>query len=76
MEREHQKEKQKLLKDKDAGAFMHPFHPHSHFDTHCSEKPTNEGKSDKDKDGESGTGITEGAPCSAHAFNDMDQGFA
>src|SRR5216683_3145917 len=28
MEREHQKEKQKLLKDKDAGASMHSSHPH------------------------------------------------
>ncbi|KAI9511877.1 hypothetical protein F5148DRAFT_178614 [Russula earlei] len=49
MEREHQKEKQKLLKDKDAGAFMHIFLPLPHFDTRCSEKPTYKGQSDKDK---------------------------
>ena len=73
MEREHQKEKQKLLKDKDAGAFMPAFHPHSHLDTYCSEEPTNEGESDKDKDGEPGTGITEGVSCPTHGLNDMDQ---
>jgi hypothetical protein len=44
MEREHQKEKQKLLKDKDAGrSSMHtPIH-NSHAGFRCSEKPTYEG---------------------------------
>jgi hypothetical protein len=44
MEREHQKEKQKLLKDKDAGASsVHSPHLHSHVGFQCSEKPTDEG---------------------------------
>jgi hypothetical protein len=43
MEREHQKEKQKLLKDKDAGTFMSLFCPHSHADTSLSQKPTHKG---------------------------------
>jgi hypothetical protein len=43
MEREHQKEKQKLLKDKDAGAPMHPPSPISRLDTHHSKKSTHEG---------------------------------
>jgi hypothetical protein len=43
MEREHQKEKQKLVKDKDAGAFMRLPHPYLHLDTHHSEKPTHQG---------------------------------
>lgn len=44
MEREHQKEKQKLLKDKDAGASaVHSRHSYSHAVFQCSEKPTYEG---------------------------------
>ena len=44
MEREHQKEKQKLLKDKDAGALaVHSRHSYSHAVFQCSEKPTYEG---------------------------------
>lgn len=43
MEREHQKEKQKLLKDKDAGASMHSPSSTSRLDTHHSEKSTHEG---------------------------------
>ena len=44
MEREHQKEKQKLLKDKDAGAsFVHSSQSYSHAVFQCSEKSTYEG---------------------------------
>ena len=43
MEREHQKEKQKLVKDKDAGAFMRPPSRLERLDIHPSEKPTHEG---------------------------------
>jgi hypothetical protein len=43
MEREHQKEKQKLLKDKDAGTSMNTPVSFSHIDAQCSEKPTYEG---------------------------------
>jgi hypothetical protein len=44
MEREHQKEKQKLLKDKDAGRSpCIPLIHNSHAGFLCSEKPTYEG---------------------------------
>ena len=43
MERGHQKEKQKLLKDKDAGTSMNIPVSFSHIDAQCSEKPTYEG---------------------------------
>jgi hypothetical protein len=43
MEREHQKEKQKLLKDKDAGTSAHSPVSLSHIDAQRSEKPTYEG---------------------------------
>jgi hypothetical protein len=76
MEREHQKEKQKLLKDKDAGALMHLTRFHSHLDVHQSEKSTHEGQSNKDQDGEPCTGVTKGAPCYTHEINDMNRGFA
>jgi len=61
MEGKHQKEKQKLLKDKDAGAIIHSPPSHSHIDPWRSEKPTYKGESDKDKDGEPGSGVTKGA---------------
>ena len=63
MERDHAKEKQKLVKDKDAGeryltgsriGILTCMRPD------CSQRSVNKGEPDKDEDGESGTGTAEG----------------
>jgi hypothetical protein len=50
---------------------IHPIH-NSHAGFRCSEKPTYEGQSDEDKDGEPGTGVTKGVPCRECEFDDID----
>ena len=53
VEREHQKEKQKLTKDKDAGTFHLSFHLVIDIEYMHSEESVVQGKSGQDEDGES-----------------------
>jgi hypothetical protein len=68
MEREHSKEKQKLVKDKDAGEHL----PWPHVDTLLksitSKGPVNQGESNQGQDGESRSRAAEGIVNQHPAF--------
>jgi len=61
VERDHAKEKQKLMKDKDAGPSIFFFSsPTNYLKFSKSKEPINQSEPDKDKDGEPRPGIAKG----------------